>query len=116
MISKRGDSGPDREFLRDTYERAGLKRPGVLWHALRHTYASILAAGGIGEDVVAVLMGHRGRSVTSQYTHLFEDAFEGAEEALHLVLGVNDASTGGSVTEDHSPAAADAQSERVPHS
>jgi integrase len=88
-----GDSEPDREFLRAAYKRAGLTRPGVLWHALRHSYASILAAGGIREDVVATLMGHRRQGTTSLYTHLFADAFKGVEEALDRVLGVNEAST-----------------------
>jgi integrase len=87
------DSEPDRTFLRDAYRAARLDRPGVLWHSLRHTYASILAAGGIREDVVAVLMGHKRAGTTSLYTHLFADAFEGVEEALDAVLGVNEAST-----------------------
>jgi integrase len=87
------DSEPDRVFLRAAYQAAGIDRPGVLWHSLRHTYASILAAGGIREDVVAVLMGHKRAGTTSLYTHLFADAFDGAEEALGAVLEVNEAST-----------------------
>jgi Phage integrase family len=74
----------------------------VLWHALRHTYASILAAGGIPEEVVSTLMGHRRQGTTALYSHLFADAFEGVEEALDAVLGkalrVNEASTNGRVT------------------
>ncbi|MGH2973381.1 MAG: tyrosine-type recombinase/integrase [Solirubrobacterales bacterium] len=89
------DADTDRAFLRDAYEQARLSRPGVLWHALRHTYASICAHGGIREDVVAVLMGHKRRGTTSIYTHLFEDAFEGVEEALDAVLGVKEMSTEG---------------------
>jgi integrase len=88
-----GEAEPDTTFLRDAYARAGLTRPGVLWHALRHTYASILAAGGIREEVVAGLMGHKRQGTTSLYTHLFADAFEGVEEALDQVLGVNETST-----------------------
>jgi Phage integrase family/Phage integrase SAM-like domain len=67
-------------------------------HSLRHTYASILAADGVREDVVAVLMGHKRGSVTSLYTHLFADAFEGVEQALAAALNVNEASTDGAVT------------------
>lgn len=96
-----GDAAPDRAFLRDAYEDAGLSRPGVLWHSLRHTYASILAAGGVREDVVAVLMGHKRPGTTSIYTHLFADAFDGVEEALDRVLGVNEASMEGGVTGEH---------------
>jgi integrase len=96
-----GDVEPDTTFLRDAYARAGLTRPGVLWHALRHTYASTLAAGGIREDVVAVLMGHKRAGTTSIYTHLFADAFEGVEEALDRVLRVNEASMDCSVSTEH---------------
>jgi hypothetical protein len=94
-------------FVRDAYERAGLRRPGVMWHALRHTYASILAAGGIREDVVAVLMGHKRPGMTSIYTHLFSDAFDGVEAALEKVLGVNQTSTERRVTTEHDEHPAD---------
>ena len=44
-------------------------------------------------------MGHAPRgSTTVLYTHLFKDAFEGVEEALDAVFGVNDTSTDRSVT------------------
>jgi hypothetical protein len=42
-------------------------------------------------------MGHKGRGVTSLYTHLFADAFDGVEEALAAVFGVNQTSTARSV-------------------
>jgi integrase len=87
-----GDSEADQAFLRGAYKKAGL---------LRHGYASILAAGGIREDVVAVLMGHKSQGTTSIYTHLFGDAFEGVEEALDAVLGVNVASTNGRITTEN---------------
>jgi hypothetical protein len=109
-----GDTGPDREFLSAAYERAGLRRPGVMFHALRHTYASILAAGGIREDVVAQLMGHKRQGTTALYSHLFADAFEGVEEALDAVLGsavrVSQASANGSSSEGHSKNPADTRS------
>jgi integrase len=89
---------PAEEFLTESYKTAGLHRPGHLWHVLRHTYASALAAGGVRRDVVEVLMGHRSRGTTSIYTHLFGDAFEGVEEALDAAFGVNVTSTDGSVT------------------
>ena len=80
-------SGPEREFLIAAYEAAGLRRRGQLWHVLRHTYASALAAGGVRRDVVERLMRHAKRGVTSLYMHLFEDAYEGVEEALHRAFG-----------------------------
>lgn len=87
------DSGPERAFLCEAYERAGLRRAGRLWHALRHTYASVLANAGIREDVVAALMGHSKRGTTALYSHLFQDAFEGIEGALAGVFGSNVAQT-----------------------
>jgi integrase len=95
------NAGPGRAFLTAAYDAAGLRRPGQQWHVLRHTYASALAAGGVRRDVVERLMRHTGKGVTSLYTHLFEDAFDGVEEALHAAFGaaagVNETSTGSGV-------------------
>ena len=91
-------------FLSAAYQEAGIRRPGQMWHVLRHTFASVLAAGGIRRDVVERLMGHAGKGTTSIYTHLFRDAFDGVEEALDAVFGVNETSTDLRVTTDHSPA------------
>jgi integrase len=92
------NAGPGKGFLSEAYRQAGLRRPGQLWHVLRHTHASILAAGGIRRDVVERLMGHAAKGTTSIYTHLFKDAFDGVEEALDAVFGVNPAPTDCSVT------------------
>jgi hypothetical protein len=50
-------------------------------------------------------MGHKRQGTTALYSHLFQDAFEGVEEALHAVLRdavrVNRASTAGSVTTEY---------------
>lgn len=43
-------------------------------------------------------MGHKRTGITSLYTHLFSDAFDGVEAALDRVLGVNEASTDSRVT------------------
>jgi hypothetical protein len=75
-----------------------------MWHVLRHTYASVLAAGAIRRDVVERLMGHAGKGTTSIYTHLFRDAFDGVEEALGALFGVNGQSTDVMVTTNHSQA------------
>jgi hypothetical protein len=64
--------------------------------------ACTLAAGGIREDVVAVLMGHKRAGTTALYSHLFRDAYEGVEEALEAVLGVHETSTVRRVTTGHS--------------
>jgi integrase len=41
------ETQPAAQFLGPAYERAGLRRAGRMWHQLRHTYASTLAAGGV---------------------------------------------------------------------
>jgi integrase len=93
---------PDRKVLAPAYERAGLRRPGQMWHLLRHTYASILAHGGIRREVIERLMGHSPRgSTTTLYTHLFKDALDGVEEALGAVFDVNDTATDCCVTSDN---------------
>jgi integrase len=97
-----GRREPDRMILGPAYERAGLRRPGQMWHLLRHTYCSILANGGIRREVIERLMGHSPRgSTTTIYTHLFKDAFDGVEEVLDAVFGVNDTSTDCSVSTDN---------------
>jgi integrase len=93
---------PDRKVLAPAYEKAGLRQPGRMWHCLRHTYASVLAHGGIRREVIERLMGHSPRgSTTTIYTHLFKDALDGVEEALDAVFGVNDTSTECSVSTDN---------------
>jgi integrase len=50
---------PTEHFLEPAYEACGLRRPGRMWHQLRHTYASVLAAGGVKRHEVEQLMGHK---------------------------------------------------------
>jgi hypothetical protein len=58
-----------------------------MWHQLRHTYASVLAAGGVKRHEVELLMGHRTAGTTGLYTHLFREAFEDVELVLTSVYG-----------------------------
>ncbi|MGI9183639.1 MAG: tyrosine-type recombinase/integrase [Solirubrobacteraceae bacterium] len=98
------NEGPARVFLDEAHRAAGLRRPGQMWHVLRHTWASVLAAGGIRREVVEQLMGHSRKGTTSIYTHLFKNAFDGVEEALDTVFGVTESSIGRSVTTEHDQA------------
>ena len=43
-------------------------------HSLRHTFASMAAAIGFPEAIVAKLLGHKQQSMTARYTHVTEDA------------------------------------------
>lgn len=45
-------------------------------HSLRYTFASMAAAIGFPEAIVAKLLGHKQQSMTARYTHLTEDAVQ----------------------------------------
>jgi site-specific recombinase XerD len=68
------DTQPAAQLLGPAYQRAGLRRAGRMWHQLRHTYASTLAAAGVRRHEGEQLMGHRAAGTTSIYTHLFREA------------------------------------------
>lgn len=51
-------------------------------HSLRHTFASMAAAIGFPEAVVAKLLGHKQQSMTARYTHLTEDAVQQAADKI----------------------------------
>ena len=57
--------------------------PGLVFHALRHTYASLCVAAGIPPMEISRFMGHANPSITlGIYAHLFEDDFADAMTAL----------------------------------
>ena len=51
-------------------------------HSLRHTFASMAAAIGFPEAIVAKLLGHKQQSMTARYTHLTEDAVQQAADKI----------------------------------
>lgn len=56
-----------------TGDKAAVLPPDLRFHALRHTHASLCAAGGISVREVAKLMGHANTTTTEHiYTHLFD--------------------------------------------
>ncbi len=59
-----------RQSLRPAADELHLT--GLTWRSLRHTYASLLAAAGVGIHKVSRWMGHENVAVTDEiYTHLF---------------------------------------------
>ena len=62
-----GVMGGFKKFARQMIADAGLT--GVSPHVLRHTFASVAADLQYSEPTIGALVGHRGRSVTSRYTH-----------------------------------------------
>jgi integrase len=75
-----------KHVLLPAYHGAELRRQGQMWHPLRHTYASILAAGGVRRHQIEQLMGHVGSGTTSIYTHLFRESYETVLAALDMVF------------------------------
>ena len=63
--------GGFKRHARKMIEDSGLAE--VSPHTLRHTFVSVAAELGLSEPTIAALVGHKGRSVTSRYTH-FADA------------------------------------------
>jgi len=60
--------------------RAGLA--GVRIHDLRHSYASVGAAGGYGLPVIGKLLGHTQASTTARYAHLDADPLRRASDDI----------------------------------
>ncbi|WP_244975101.1 tyrosine-type recombinase/integrase [Mycobacterium heckeshornense] len=53
-------------------EKSAALPPGLTWHALRHTYASLCVAAGLSALEVSRFMGHSKPTTTlAIYTHLF---------------------------------------------
>lgn len=50
----------------------------VVWHSLRHTYASWLVQGGVSLYVVQKMLGHSRISQTERYSHLHQDTIADA--------------------------------------
>jgi integrase len=73
--------------------RADLQRPwaqitkharldGLRIHDLRHSFASVGAAGGLGLPIVGKLLGHKDASTTQRYAHLADDPLRRGANAI----------------------------------
>ena len=60
--------------------RAGI--PDVRMHDLRHSYASIGAAAGLGLPMIGSLLGHTQAATTQRYAHLADDPQRAAAEEI----------------------------------
>jgi integrase len=56
--------------------------PDVSPHVLRHSFASLAADLGYSEPVIAALVGHQGRSITSRYLHSADAVLLAAADAV----------------------------------
>lgn len=71
----------DPSALRRRYRRAQAAadlRP-LRWHDLRHTYGSLLAAGGVDLVTIQAAMGHSGLATTGRYLHARPASLQAAE-------------------------------------
>lgn len=57
-------------------------RQRVVFHSLRHTYASWLAKGGQGQLVIADRLGHHSLEMTRRYTHLMDTSRRASAECI----------------------------------
>ena len=62
------------------------RRQKVVFHTLRHTYASWLVQTGVDLYTVQKLMGHSNISMTERYAHLGENTFKKAVKNLERSL------------------------------
>lgn len=77
--------------------RADLKRPwnairrraelhGVRLHDLRHSFASVGAAAGLGLPIIGKLLGHSQSSTTARYAHLADDPLRRGSETIAVQI------------------------------
>jgi integrase len=62
--------------------KANSVSPEVTPHTLRHSYASLASDLGYSEATIAVLVGHRGSSITSRYIHSADAVLVQASDAI----------------------------------
>ena len=54
----------------------------VRLHDLRHSFASVGAAGGLSLPVIGALLGHKPATTTARYAHLSADPLRAANDAV----------------------------------
>ena len=91
-----GKNGKVRQSMSDTFERivhsiglnAGITDPRqkVVFHTLRHTYASWLVESGTDLFVVKELLGHRSISMTERYSHLGPNTLKSAVDRMDRAI------------------------------
>lgn len=61
-------------------------RDKIVFHSLRHTYASWLVENGASLPIVRDLMGHKNLIMTSRYSHVSAEAQKDAVKALNQAM------------------------------
>jgi integrase len=88
-----GRKGEKQKEIGDSFERAVAKcglnegvadrRDRVVFHSLRHSFASWLVQAGVSLYVVKEALGHGTMAMTERYAHLAPDAMKGAVNVLN---------------------------------
>ncbi|WP_299396021.1 site-specific integrase [uncultured Desulfovibrio sp.] len=81
------DSGEDilsdgRKVRRKIKDR----RQKIVFHSLRHTYASWLALAGEGQAMIAEMLGHSSLEMSRRYTHLMSEARQATAERISRIF------------------------------
>jgi integrase len=100
VIAGAKDDRP-RSDIKRPWERiiaqAGLEH--LRLHDLRHSYASIGAAAGMGLGMVGKLLGHASTSTTARYSHFADDPLRRASESISgtIAAAMGGTETGGKI-------------------
>jgi len=62
--------------------REAARLQGVRLHDLRHSFASVGAAGGLSLPIIGALLGHKHATTTARYAHLSADPLRAANDAV----------------------------------
>ena len=54
------------------------------FHSLRHTFSSLLAGGGVSEEMRMRLTGHSSRDIHQRYTHVDTKALQKAIDSIPM--------------------------------
>lgn len=73
--------------MRDAVRRAGITKPNVSVHTLRHCYATHLLEAGVNLRVIQQLLGHSSIESTMIYLHLTRKGQEDAYQLIDKLMG-----------------------------
>lgn len=69
--------------------RKAANLPDVRLHDLRHSFASVMVAGGTSLPVIGALLGHRDVKTTARYAHLATDPLKTAADQAGRILAAH---------------------------
>jgi integrase len=71
------------EALNNAWEAVGPRQKGEAWHALRHTFASILDRNRVRPLAIDAVMGHKNQGVSFRYRHVLDDELDVIVDVLN---------------------------------